>query len=111
MITSLFKQACATFRLRTCIYPPPHYQTGRAILRTSCERKFTNTREMATFNLPNGDSPCPVNLPDDLTEAQLMGYKPFTRWISTLQKSLKSQSNSDHPFHSSPYKLRGIKIQ
>ncbi|EON68359.1 hypothetical protein W97_07617 [Coniosporium apollinis CBS 100218] len=66
---------------------------------------------MSSFTLPNSSPECTVNLTKDLSKDQLLGFKPFTDWISTLQHSLSLQQNEDHTFNSSPYKLRSINIQ
>lgn len=66
---------------------------------------------MSSFTLPNSSPECTVNLTKDLSKDQLLGFKPFTDWISTLQHSLSLQQNKDHTFNSSPYKLRSINIQ
>ncbi|OLN96523.1 Nudix hydrolase 14, chloroplastic [Colletotrichum chlorophyti] len=53
-----------------------------------------------------------VKLPDGLTEDQLYAFRPFNNWVNGLGKSLSLQAkNKDHPFHSDPYKLRGITVQ
>jgi len=73
-----------------------------------------NIARMATwsFNLPNTDPIVPVSVPSELKKDELLEFPAFKRWITTLEKNLKLQeSNKDHEFHSSPYKLRKIDIQ
>jgi len=65
----------------------------------------------ATFTLKHNDSSIPVVLPNNINETQLHSFSPFATWISTLTASLSKQSESDHPFHSSPYELQKIVIQ
>jgi hypothetical protein len=106
------KLVCATFRHRIGIsWITSHHKVETASFKAPYPRSFIQIRNMETFKLPNSDPTCAVSLPADLTEAKVMGFKPFTRWISTLQKSISSQSNTNHPFHSLPYKLRSIRIQ
>ncbi|KAH8180219.1 NUDIX domain-containing protein [Sarocladium implicatum] len=52
-----------------------------------------------------------IHRPDGLSEDQLASFKPFSTWITNLQRSLSLQSQPSHPFHSSPYALRSITIQ
>ena len=66
---------------------------------------------MSTFNLPHCDPPCPVHLPLDLTQDQLLSYPAFKTWSNTLLHSLSLQSRSNHEFHKAPFKLRSINIQ
>lgn len=68
-------------------------------------------RAMSSFILPNSNPDCPVNLPQSLTEDQLLSFRAFKDWLATLQKSLSDQQSKDHAFHSSPYSLRNIDIQ
>ncbi|KAK2601816.1 hypothetical protein QQS21_004599 [Conoideocrella luteorostrata] len=52
-----------------------------------------------------------VELPDGLTPEELKSFKPFREWMANISKSLSLQSKTTHPFHSSPYSLRSIKVQ
>jgi len=66
---------------------------------------------MTSFTLPNSDN-VSVLLVKDLSKDQLLEFPAFQKWISTLQHNLKLQeSNKEHEFHSSPYRLRRIEIQ
>ena len=69
------------------------------------------TRIMSTFNLPDISPEVPVKLPSGLSEDQVFNFPAFKTWLSSLQKSLKDQHRSSHPFHGAPYKLREIEIQ
>ena len=64
-----------------------------------------------TFILDDWSPPVPVQLTDGLTKEQLLGFRAFHDWLSTLKSSLSRQKSSDHPFHDGPYYLRHIKIQ
>ena len=66
---------------------------------------------MATFNLPETNPPCPVNLTEDITQEQLLSYPAFKTWHKTITHSLSLQSQSNHEFNKSPYKLREITVQ
>lgn len=66
---------------------------------------------MSTFTLPNWSPEIPVHLPSDLTREQLLSFPAFKNWIGTLQNTLKTQSQTEHTFHASPYKLRKIDVQ
>jgi hypothetical protein len=70
---------------------------------------------MSTFTLPDNQldnqPDCQVNLPNDLTQGQLLAFRPFLNWISTLKKSIAAQLDPKHPFHAKPYKLRRIHVQ
>lgn len=66
---------------------------------------------MATFNLPETNPPCPVRLTDNITEDQLLSYPAFKTWHKTILHSLSLQSNPTHEFNKSPYKLRKITLQ
>jgi ADP-sugar diphosphatase len=112
MTIRLSKLVCASIRHPTCTYSThTYYKAGKPLLKSSRLLEITLARTMGTFNLPNSDPSCAVSLPDNLTEEKVMSFRPFINWVSTLQTSISSQSNSSHPFHSSPYKLRGIQIQ
>ena len=66
----------------------------------------------STFHLPSPYPRVSVQLPPSLTSDELLGFGPFTTWLSTLQESLAlQQSNPSHPFFASPYALRSINIQ
>ncbi|KAM0277500.1 hypothetical protein ACHAQH_005778 [Verticillium albo-atrum] len=65
---------------------------------------------MSTITLE--DRGIPVTLPNGLSEKQLLSFKPFNTWVSTLTSSLALQSRTpSHPFHASPYRLTSITIQ
>lgn len=64
-----------------------------------------------TFTLDDWSPPVPVQLIDGLTKEQLLGFRAFRDWLSTLKSSLSQQKFSDHPFHDGSYYLRHIKIQ
>ncbi|KAK1506482.1 NUDIX domain-containing protein [Colletotrichum costaricense] len=65
---------------------------------------------MSTVTLK--DSGIQVELPNGLSEDQLLGFRPFNDWIKGLNNSLSLQAKSkDHPFHQDPYRLRGITVQ
>jgi len=66
---------------------------------------------MTTFILPKSDPECTVELTDGLSSEQLLSFPPFTEWISTLRRSLGTQSSNTHTFHDAPYKLRRIHVQ
>jgi len=66
---------------------------------------------MTTFTLPCSSPECVVELVNNLSEEELLSFPPFTAWLSTLQQSLSTQSNSDHTFHDAPYRLRKIEVQ
>ncbi|KAG7128689.1 Nudix hydrolase 14 like protein [Verticillium longisporum] len=65
---------------------------------------------MSTITLQ--DHGIPVTLPDGLSQEQLLSFKPFNTWVSTLAASLALQSRTpSHPFHASPYRLHAITVQ
>ncbi|KAL2262528.1 hypothetical protein VTK26DRAFT_1058 [Humicola hyalothermophila] len=65
---------------------------------------------MSTFQHPTYN--IPIALPPGLSQEQLLGFHPFTSWLSTLQASLASQrANPAHPFHPDPYTLRAVTVQ
>ncbi|KAH0604788.1 uncharacterized protein H6S33_006456 [Morchella sextelata] len=65
---------------------------------------------MTTFTLPSTSTT--VHLTPDLTQSQLLEFRPFKDWLSKLQHSLSLQSqNTKHPFHADPYILHSITIQ
>ncbi|RNJ53764.1 hypothetical protein D7B24_001395, partial [Verticillium nonalfalfae] len=65
---------------------------------------------MSTITLQ--DHGIPVTLPDGLSQEQLLSFKPFHTWVSTLTASLALQSSTpSHPFHVSPYRLHAITVQ
>jgi ADP-sugar diphosphatase len=66
---------------------------------------------MSSFILPNSQPECTVELPKDLSKEQLLSFPPFKEWLSTLDRSLTSQTSKDHTFHEAPYKLRKIVVQ
>ena len=68
---------------------------------------------MSTFSLPASQpfSGIEVSIPSNLTQYQLLTFRPFTTWLSTLSQSLSQQSQQSHPFHFDPYHLRSIGIQ
>lgn len=66
---------------------------------------------MAYFNLPNTTPPCPVQLPDDLTQDQLLNFPAFKTWHKTITHTLSLQAQPNHTFHTRPYTLRSINVQ
>lgn len=66
---------------------------------------------MSSFVLPGFDPDCHVHLPQDVSKDQILSFRAFNDWASTLKKSLETQKSPDHTFHSTPYKLRKIDIQ
>lgn len=54
-----------------------------------------------------------INIPGycDVKLDELHDFPAFKTWITTLDKSLKAQSNPSHPFHDDPYKLGSINVQ
>jgi hypothetical protein len=84
-------------------------RAGEKSLRVSSP--FATARKMQTFTLPDSHPECLVSLPKDLTKDQLLDFRPFDSWVSTLKESITSQSDPKHPFHTSPYKLRSIHVQ
>ncbi|TKA25076.1 hypothetical protein B0A50_06141 [Salinomyces thailandicus] len=67
---------------------------------------------MSTFTLPSTDPPCPVHLPPNLTQDQLLNFPAFKTWSTTLHDTLALQTtNPSHEFHKTPYKLRSLTIQ
>lgn len=77
----------------------------------NCIRPLTTA--MPTFSLPNPPplSGTQITVPPELSQDQLLSFPPFKTWLSSLSQSLVQQSQSSHPFHSSPYRLRSIEIQ
>ncbi|KID87732.1 nudix hydrolase 14 [Metarhizium guizhouense ARSEF 977] len=63
---------------------------------------------MSTIRVLNN---VPVHLPEGLSEKQLLSFRPFQQWTTTLDKSLTRQSAPGHPFHKDPYSLRSITVQ
>ncbi|ROT41010.1 nudix hydrolase [Sodiomyces alkalinus F11] len=54
----------------------------------------------------------PVTIPQGLSEDQLLDFKPFITWVSTLTNSIALQSRTaTHPFHPDPYRLTSITVQ
>ena len=66
---------------------------------------------MSSCNLPCTDPPCPVHLPNDLTQDQLLSFPAFKTWSNTLLHSLSLQSHANHEFHKTPFRLRSINVQ
>ncbi|KAI9832780.1 MAG: hypothetical protein M1819_004000 [Sarea resinae] len=66
-----------------------------------------------TFDLPHSSPPIPITLPPStLSQSQLLSFPAFKNWIATLQHSLSLQhTNTSHPFHTTPYKLKSIEVQ
>ncbi|KAM0326191.1 hypothetical protein ACHAQA_006788 [Verticillium albo-atrum] len=65
---------------------------------------------MSTITLKDHD--IPVTLPSGLSEEQLLAFRPFNAWVSTLTSSLALQSRTpSHPFHAAPYRLTSITVQ
>ncbi|EFY94232.2 NUDIX family hydrolase [Metarhizium robertsii ARSEF 23] len=65
-------------------------------------------KSMSTIRVLNN---VPVHLPEGLSEKQLLSFRPFQQWTTTLDKSLTRQSAPGHPFHKDPYSLRSITVQ
>lgn len=69
---------------------------------------------MSSFKLPSS-GPFPglqVTLPSGLTSEQLLRFRPFNDWLSSLHQSLSLQDQqAQHPFNHDPYKLRSINVQ
>lgn len=67
---------------------------------------------MSTFFLPGPWKDVEVKLPSNLTSDQLMAYKPFNNWLSTLSQSFQLQQDRNHVFHSKEerYSLRSIVV-
>ncbi|KAI5467963.1 hypothetical protein BGZ63DRAFT_410765 [Mariannaea sp. PMI_226] len=53
----------------------------------------------------------PLSLPEGLSQEQLLEFKPFNSWLSTLTNSLRLQADASHPFNEDPYALRFITVQ
>jgi len=68
---------------------------------------------MTTFVLPNSTPSCTVTIPShiELTEENVLSFRPFREWTERLKKALASQSSPNHPFQGSPYELRAIRVQ
>jgi len=80
------------------------------ISRLTSLTNYFNPWRMSSFTLPS--STIQVNLTPDLTREQLLGFRPFSSWLSKLQHSLSLQSSSPgHPFHGEEYSLKSITIQ
>lgn len=52
-----------------------------------------------------------IEVASPVPRERLLGFAPFTTWLSTFRKSLATQDFQDHPFHGEPYKLRKINVQ
>lgn len=86
-------------------------------LRSIARSRITNpnrttnlNRIMSTFTIPSTTTT--VSLTPDLTQDQLLSFRPFNSWLSTVQHSLSLQSSKpSHPFHNDPYKLESITVQ
>lgn len=66
---------------------------------------------MSAFTLPNSKPEVPVHLTSNLSKEQLLTFPAFRNWLSTLQRSLSTQKDTSHTFHTAPYQLRRINIQ
>jgi 8-oxo-dGTP pyrophosphatase MutT (NUDIX family) len=64
-----------------------------------------------SFNLDGFSPAVPVRLTADITQEQLLAFRPFNNWLSTLKSSLSRQKSSAHLSDTSPYALRSITIQ
>lgn len=83
-----------------------HLTPGRRTLTSGKPQPPKNMHQ--TFDLET----LPINLPSDLQRAQLLKFPAFKTWIATLQKTLSTQyTNTKHPFHTNPYRLRSINVQ
>jgi len=67
--------------------------------------------EPASFFLEDFPHPVPVQLTENITKEQLLGFLPFNKWLSALKTSLDRQGEEQHPFHTSPFSLRSVTIQ
>ena len=89
---------------------------SQLIAKHFCSPTLLNASEhlriaMSTFTLPNTDTQIPISLTSDLRKEQLLSFPAFKTWISTLSHSLSTQSNENHTFYETPYKLRRIDVQ
>lgn len=75
------------------------------------QKTFRSIANMATFDLPKTSPPCPVRLTENITQDQLLSYPAFKTWHKTITHSLSLQSNVNHEFSKSPYRLREITVQ
>ena len=67
---------------------------------------------MHSFILPDVSPQVDVTIPSNVTRDQLLAFRPFKNWLSTIQKSIaEQQTNATHPFHNDgPYWLRHIDV-
>jgi ADP-sugar diphosphatase len=65
---------------------------------------------MESFVLPDWPNTVTVSLPGNITSSQLLGFIPFTEWLSKLRESFTLQENVDHRFHTCPYSLHSIEV-
>ncbi|KIW89482.1 uncharacterized protein Z519_09638 [Cladophialophora bantiana CBS 173.52] len=68
---------------------------------------------MVTFILPKVSPSVEVTIPANITQDQLLAFRPFKDWLATLQKSIKVQkSEAMHAFYDKkdPYQLRSINV-
>jgi ADP-sugar diphosphatase len=64
------------------------------------------------FILDGFKLPVTVELHKKIARAQLLSFKAFSNWKTTLQTNLELQyTNADHAFHDDPYVLYNIEIQ
>lgn len=80
-------------------------------LRSIARSRITDfNRTMTSFILPSTSTQ--VHLTPDLTQEQLLSFRPFKSWLGTLQYNLSLQhAKTSHPFHDDPYRLESITIQ
>ena len=76
----------------------------------------SHPQSSTTFQLRIFTPAVPVHLPSHLptlvTQSALLSFPAFKTWTKTLHQSLSLQhTDSKHPFHSSPYKLRSLTVQ
>jgi len=66
----------------------------------------------STFTLPNFSPSVEVTLPTNLTQEQLLAYRPFNLWLDTIRDSFKLQKHRSHSFHKREerYSLHSINI-
>lgn len=66
----------------------------------------------SAFILPDCSPSVEVTLPPNLTQQQLLSYRPFNLWVDTMRDSLRLQKNRAHSFHNRDerYSLHSIDV-